>query len=155
MYLKNKFGLDDQNITLLDISASTVNQLKEREETSAFNLVLKDTIDYLSSTRENYDLIVMRHVLEHMDKDYISKLIPILDQRLQNGGRIVIELPNFLNMPYGMWTCFGDFSHMTVFTPETLNEAFLWHFNSRFSMKTVPVKIRYPRIKFSVKNILS
>jgi len=71
------------NIHLLDISSSTIELLKKQTETQSFQIHLKDSIEFLSEKKvDKYDLIVMRHVLEHMDKEYISKLIPLLVENL-------------------------------------------------------------------------
>lgn len=154
IFLNEKYQIPNSQFTLLDLSDSTVKKLQETRETSGFNVTLNDSIDFLRNSQQRYDLIVMRHVLEHMDKAYIAELLPLLDARLNDGWRIVIELPNFLNIPYGIWTCFGDFSHMTIFTPETLTEAFLWNFRSDFEIKTYPVNIKFPPVR-NLKWIIS
>lgn len=138
IYLQRKFWISSSNITLLDLSASTVDLLKSQVETKDFNIVLSDVIEYLSPIQDDsLDVIIMRHVLEHMDREYIWRLVPQLTRVLKKGGLILVEVPNFGNIPLGMWTSFGDFSHVTYFTHETVVEAFIWNSDSTLEIRTM------------------
>jgi predicted TPR repeat methyltransferase len=86
---------------LLDGSSSTIALLKKQDETKEFQIHLNDIVSFLGdSPKDTFDLIVARHVLEHMDKNYLEKLIPLLERNLTENGSILIEVPNVGNFPY-------------------------------------------------------
>jgi len=152
LYVKEKQELININIHLLDISSSTIELLKKQTETQSFQIHLKDSIEFLSEKKvDKYDLIVMRHVLEHMDKEYISKLIPLLVENLSETWSILIEVPNIGNFPYGFYYSFFDFTHVTYFTFESLAEAFLLNTNSELKIETY--NLHFP-LEFTGKSII-
>lgn len=136
IFLKNHYKLSSKNFTLLDASDSTVALLKNQASTREFNIELTDSIDYLEKRKQKYSIIVLRHVLEHMTKDYISNLVPLLEDVLADNWIIIVEVPNAGNIPYWLYSAIGDFSHMTLFTYESLVEAFQWHTKTGISVKT-------------------
>jgi 2-polyprenyl-3-methyl-5-hydroxy-6-metoxy-1,4-benzoquinol methylase len=138
-YVADKFSIPDSSITLVDLSSSMIEKLKFQEETRAFNLVLDDSIQYLGKTDKKYDCIVLRHVLEHMERDYISRLVPILEKRLSQNWHILVEVPNVGNIPYWFYQAYWDFSHVTQFTYESLVEAFRWNLQGEFDIRTFNV----------------
>jgi len=156
-YLYKKFNLSENNIYLLDISITVIEKLKSQNETKNFNIILSDSIEYLKKTNKKFDLIIMRHVLEHMKKDYINKLIPYLINSLSDNWKILIEVPNLWNYPLGIYMFFWDYSHETWFTEKSIKECFLR--NSTKEIEILTTNIFYP-IEFTfnplrlLKNIL-
>lgn len=98
-FLESYYKLDPKNLSTVDISKSVVDSLNTNAITKRYNNSLSDNIEYLSRQTEKYDLIVIRHVLEHMEKPYLAKLIPLLMESLNKGGKILIEVPNVINFP--------------------------------------------------------
>ena len=137
LFIQKEKNIPSANFTLLDFSQSTVEILRAQEETKDYQIVFSDVISYLRNVPdESYDFIVMRHVMEHMERSYITELVPFLEKKLTKGGKMLVEVPNFGNIPFGMYACFGDFSHLTVFTYESLVEAFWWNFTGEFEVAT-------------------
>lgn len=134
-FLKKQFQLKNENISTLDISESVVNNLKNNNLTKDFNNNLSDTIEFLSKNEEKFDLIVLRHVIEHMKKDYIIKLVPVIIKSLKNWWKILIETPNLVNMPLWISLYFWDFSHFTWFTEKSLKECFIWNTDEDIDIK--------------------
>ena len=126
-FLQTTYHLSDHNISTIDISKSVFDWLNEISLTKKFNNNYWDSIEFLSNHDIKYDLIIMKHVLEHMDKQYISNLIPLLVQSLRTWWQILVEIPNIMNYPFGYYMFFGDFSHYTAFNDKSLEEAFLRH----------------------------
>ncbi len=83
MYILKKKNLSFSNFELVDISESVVNNLQKNPMTKNFTVHLVDSIQRIKDKKETYDLIVMKHVLEHMEKKYINELIPLLVQSLK------------------------------------------------------------------------
>ena len=127
-YVQGTFHIPMEHMDLIDLSASIVSSLQAREETKKFNVYLADSIDFLTHKEDKYyDLIIMRHVMEHMPREYISQLVPLMLSKLRSWWKILVEVPNFGNFPFGMYNCFWDFTHVTYFTYESLIEAFLFN----------------------------
>jgi len=127
LFFKNTFHLSDKNISTTDISKSVFDWLSKNPITKNFNNNYWDTIELLKKSQVKYDLIIMKHVLEHMTKEYISELIPLLVDSLNVWWQILVEVPNIMNYPFGYYMYWGDFSHYTAFNDKSLREVFLWH----------------------------
>lgn len=134
-FIETYYRLNAKNLSTLDISKSVIESLSKNLITKRYNNNLSDTIDYLEKDTQKYDLIIMRHVLEHMEKSYIIELIPLLTNSLTSTWKILIEVPNLVNIPLGISLYFGDFSHYTGFTEKSLKEAFLWHSDNKINIK--------------------
>lgn len=67
-----------------------------------------------------YDLVIMSHVLEHIEK---HKIIPTLrlvrDVFLKEGGRLLVMVPNAQSNTGSYWA-YEDFTHHTLFTAGSL-----------------------------------
>ena len=135
-YIKDKFNIPDYNIHLLDSSSSVGELLKSQKETLKFNIYIYDSIEFFLQTDIKFDFIILCHVMEHMSKEYINQLVPILLNHLDAKWKILVEVPNFCNFPYWIKDCFGDYTHVTQFTQDSLAEAFLFNTNIPLKIKT-------------------
>ena len=111
-------GRNGYNNTLgVDVSLDSVNSAK----TLGINNILKlDIFAFIKSQDKNYDVILLIDVLEHFNKDDINLLLEKCKSRLSPGGRIIIHTPNAQGL-LGHRIFYGDLSHKTFFTPETLS----------------------------------
>lgn len=134
-FLEKYYTLDPSNLSTLDISKSVVDSLDTNTITKRYNNHLSDVVEFLEKTNESYDLIVMKHVMEHMEKPYIEKLVPLLMNALNKNGKILVEVPNIINIPLGLVIYFADFSHATPFTDKSMREAFLWNYEGELDIK--------------------
>ncbi|MCK9272044.1 class I SAM-dependent methyltransferase [Candidatus Gracilibacteria bacterium] len=158
VFIKNKFGIKNQNLTLLDLSSSVINLLNNQEETKLFNNILSDSIEYIENIENKFDVIIMKHVFEHLEKKYINKLIPVLIKSLKKGGTILIEVPNLGNIPNGVYMYNCDYSHYTGFTDKSIGEAFYWNSDGNISVETFNLfkKIYFNKNLFSIiKDIIA
>ncbi len=74
---------------------------------------------YASSHKEEYDFIIMSHVLEHLPKDKTIDVLTAISKMLTDKGSLVLMVPNGQspNHSYWMWE---DFTHHTLFTAGSL-----------------------------------
>ena len=103
------------NILGVDISEEQVNLARM---TGVENIVCQNLHDYLSEA-EPHDFISMLDILEHFDKQEVVDILSAVHNALVDNGKILIRVPNaagFLSQDI----CFGDFTHQTVFTQESL-----------------------------------
>jgi len=81
---------------------------------------IKDILGYCKRTKEKYDLIIMSHILEHIEKnETIQNLTAIRKNLLTEKGKICIIVPNAQSNTGSYWF-FEDFTHKTLFTSGSL-----------------------------------
>lgn len=73
--------------------------------------------DYLASaTPGSLGLVSAFNFFEHLTKNEILELLPLIHRALKPGGRLIAVTPNGLS-PFSGATRYWDFSHETGFTP--------------------------------------
>jgi hypothetical protein len=60
-------------------------------------------------------------VLEHLTRDELLRLAPLLYGALRPGGRLLIQTANGAGLLPGQ-VIYGDLTHMTILTPQTLGQ---------------------------------
>ncbi|HTW96314.1 MAG TPA: class I SAM-dependent methyltransferase [Candidatus Methylomirabilis sp.] len=76
--------------------------------------------DFLNRNQEQYDLVIMTHVLEHLAKEeVISVLTKIYHSLLGENGQLFLTVPN-AQASTGCYAMFGDFTHQTIYTSDSL-----------------------------------
>ncbi len=114
--LHNSCGYE--NISAVDISPEVVeacNQLLPGSTTLALN-----TASFLQEYPEQFDLIIMLHVLEHVPREELMLLLHAVRGALRPGGRLVVEVPNTLHPVTGAYNHYHDFTHVIGFTDQSL-----------------------------------
>jgi 2-polyprenyl-3-methyl-5-hydroxy-6-metoxy-1,4-benzoquinol methylase len=110
-----------KQIEAIDIDADMVAALQSR----GFENVrcVEDASADLQSRGGQYDCVIARHVLEHLDPASGLELLLATFESLAPGGRVIIEVPNmanFITAPYARW---ADYTHRNGFTHESLTAA--------------------------------
>ena len=89
------------------------------------DVVQGDFLEYLKTTKELFDLILARHVLEHFTKEEIFEIIDLMRAHLKPQGKLIVEVPNASSPIYGSYTRYGDFTHEVSFTLESIEEVLM------------------------------
>ena len=105
------------NVKGIDLNKKNIEHCKKMR----LGVVQEDIFDYLKNSKENFDIIVLNDVIEHIEKDKILKLFNIAREMLNKGGKVLIKTPN-CNSPYGLAGFFSDFTHQTAFTEKSLGQ---------------------------------
>ena len=135
-------------------SCTGIDYLKPNDNLNDINFVSGDYADFIKSTSEKFDCILLFQVLEHTSA--VGKLIELFDRILKPEGVIIISLPNnnsvllkddseeALNFPphhMGWWTPDSILKTMTYFGFKrifTKNEPLQkYHFNKYLYLKTL------------------
>lgn len=84
-----------------------------------FVVVFEEAEAYVTSIsgKRTFDLIVMHDVLEHLPLEKACSMFKAFHAALAPGGRILIRVPN-LSSPWGARLFYGDFDHVTAFSPD-------------------------------------
>ncbi|OHB72293.1 MAG: hypothetical protein A2W23_07095 [Planctomycetes bacterium RBG_16_43_13] len=83
--------------------------------------IQKDVFAFLGESIGKYRLIVARHILEHMKKDEVIQFLDLIYNALEDGGKVIIEVPNALHFFAG-YSRYIDFTHEVLFTQDSLKE---------------------------------
>lgn len=106
---KNLFGID---LSPVDVEAA-----KKREKDAVIECV--DASSYLQSKPEHFDIIILKAVLEHVDKNSTLELLGAIRASLKPSGILIIDVPN-MDWIFASHERYMDFTHETGFTKESL-----------------------------------
>jgi 2-polyprenyl-3-methyl-5-hydroxy-6-metoxy-1,4-benzoquinol methylase len=80
-----------------------------------------DVFDFLAQRQGEFQAILAVDVLEHLTRDELVRLAPLLYAALQPRGRLIVQTANGAGLFPGQ-VIYGDLTHMTIFTPESLGQ---------------------------------
>lgn len=83
-------------------------------------LLTKDVLQIAKQLRK-YNFIFLMQVLEHLPIDKYHTILKLLYSHLENGGFLVIVVPN-ANNPLGLTERYGDLQHTGSFTEQSLKD---------------------------------
>ena len=93
-------------------------ELARAQQLGMGNLICGNVFDYLPGQKERFEVISALNFFEHLRKDEILKVLPLIHQALKPGGRLLAVTPNGVS-PFGGASRYWDFSHETGFTPSS------------------------------------
>ncbi len=79
-----------------------------------------DTAAFLHERPQEYDLVLMFHVLEHVPRDAVMPLLEALRASLKTNGKLIVEVPNIAHPVMGAYNRYHDFTHTIGFTDQSL-----------------------------------
>ncbi len=141
-----KFLLEDKNSKILELGCGKGFFLKYLKEKGYFNIkgvekstsqissalpdikeliIPDDMFNYLQNCSEEFNLIMLFHVLEHLFKEEVLELLELIYERLTEKGMLIIEVPNAGSPLFGSNNRFAEFTHEVGFTPSSLREVIL------------------------------
>lgn len=83
---------------------------------------VKDSAEYLRARPDQYDLITMHHIIEHLDAPDGVELLRAAYSALRPEGRVIVQTPN-MNATSANFTRHIELTHVTGFTDWSLDEA--------------------------------
>lgn len=83
-----------------------------------------ETIEYLNSTPDQYDVIFCMDIIEHFTKDELVVLLDLVKSRMNDQARIIIRTPN-MDTPFNSIYAFGDFTHENHLNAQSANQLML------------------------------
>ena len=84
-----------------------------------FRVAEADLRDFFRESSESFDLITAFDVIEHLERDELLDLLPIIYSHLTPGGRFIIQTPN-ASSPWAASSRYGDLTHEWIFTPRSI-----------------------------------
>lgn len=86
--------------------------------------LVDDIFSFLQSYRKQYDLVVMNDVIEHFNKEEITRLLPLIFESLKRNGRLIIKTPNMGSL-FAASSRYIDFTHEVGFSELSLTQVLL------------------------------
>lgn len=101
----------------IDISAEQILLARDR----GCNAVVADGSQYLADHQDHFDAILALDFVEHFHKEELVELSRAMFRALKPGGRLILQTPNGQGLLSGQ-VVFGDLTHLTIFTPNSLQQ---------------------------------
>jgi SAM-dependent methyltransferase len=136
-YLRVVLG-HDKTVSILDFGCgfgqniSAIKRLGYKNvcgydiEPAALDFCKKNSIDVIDGRlvsvdhlNDQYDIILLTHVLEHIPKNEIVHTLEILRRAVKGNGFVFISVPNAQSNT-GCYWMYEDFTHQTLFTAGSL-----------------------------------
>ena len=105
----------------IDISPSTI---KHCQELNIPCELVESTEDWLNSNFNNYSVITLLDVLEHIKKENIISFLKSVNIALTQDGIVIIQVPN-LQAPDGQLHRYNDFTHEVGFIENSLRQVLM------------------------------
>ena len=106
---KNLFGVD---LSPLDVE-------KAKQIVPAAEISYADAFAYLGENVGKFDVIILKAVLEHIQKDKVIPLLAGIKSSLKPAGMVIIDVPN-MDWLFAQHERYMDFTHEVGFTRESL-----------------------------------
>lgn len=106
-----------ENISGIDISEEAV---KYCVENNLDVVQISDIASFADRNQNQYDYLIMSHVLEHLPKEAVIETLEIIRTKLvANNGKLCIMVPNAQSNT-GCYWAYEDFTHYTLYTTGSL-----------------------------------
>lgn len=103
------------NLTGVDISPEQVALARQVIP----NIIQSDVLAFLESHPNHFDIITGLDIIEHLEKAAVVRFFDACHLALKPQGRLILETVN-ADTPMGLPILYGDFTHESCFTPQTL-----------------------------------
>jgi len=103
------------NLTGVDISPEQVARARQVIP----DVIQTDLLTFLEAHPDHFHIIVGLDIIEHLEKAAVVRFLDACHSALRPNGRLILETVN-ADTPLGLPILYGDFTHESCFTPQTL-----------------------------------
>jgi len=103
------------NVKGIDISAEQIEIAVSR----GLDAEVADVFEFLPGQEAAFKAIFAVDVIEHFTKEEIISLLRLIHRSLKDSGKLILQTPNGQGL-FPLQVIFGDITHMTIFTPDSL-----------------------------------
>lgn len=107
-----------QNACGIDVSPE---QIDKGKALGIDNLVCEDLFSYLNKSKEAFDYIIARDVVEHFTRDAVFQLLDAVYSNLSLNGQFLVQVPNGEGIYYTS-IYWGDYTHEMAYTESSLRQ---------------------------------
>ena len=114
-----------------------------------------DVFDFLQASQHAYDLVVAIDFVEHFTRQELIQLLYGVKEILNKGGHLIFRTPNGQGIFAGQ-IIYGDLTHMTILTPQSLRQILRFTGFEIVSIKEsiFPTKGLKRKIRYMLWNLL-
>lgn len=106
-----------ENIIGIDIDAGQIDGCKKN---NVPGILVEDSDEYLEQHKNEYDVIILFDVLEHIPTDNTIDFLKRIHSSLKSNGILFCKVPNANNIVASRWR-YIDWTHKTSFTEYSLD----------------------------------
>jgi len=81
-------------------------------------IIKADILKYLNTTKEKFDAVYARHMLEHFPPESVLLIMKNAYRVLRPGGIFIIVIPNLNNLAIATKEFWREFEHVRPYSPE-------------------------------------
>ena len=114
-----------------------------------------DVFDFFQASHHAYDLVLAIDFVEHFTQQELIQLLYSIKEILDEGGHLILKTPNGQGIFAGQ-IIYGDLTHMTILTPQSLRQILRFIGFEIVSMKEsiFPTKGLKRKIRYMLWNLL-
>lgn len=123
---------------LFGVDLSPLDVEKAQQIVPSAEISYADAFDYLDANVEKFDVIILKAVLEHIQKDQVIPLLDAIKSGLKPAGMVIVDVPN-MDWLFAQHERYMDFTHEVGFTRESLAQVMRQVFSSVHIERGKPV----------------
>lgn len=133
-YFISRHWKTEKNLFFIDASETVCNHIQSIFPESS--VYCWDILYILQNNLLNmvFDVIVLRHVFEHFDKNYAVEFMQKIWDHLSVGWQLLIEIPNWWNIINWVSTFAHDFTHMALYNTNSFHQMVQMYFPYKNSL---------------------
>ena len=101
---------------------ASVEQVNLAHEFGVEEVECQEITSFLTGKENQFDVVFLMDILEHLGTGESVDLLDQVGRALKNGGLVIIHVPNAEGV-FGMRVRYGDLTHETCFTPQSIRQA--------------------------------
>lgn len=117
LYFCEKCGY--KNCIGIDTSRENIDFIKRR---GTLQVYLSSITDFLKDKEEQFDVIVLNDVIEHLTKEEIFDVLPAVMKAMKKGGVFLVKTPNMANPFVSTAGRYIDITHEVGFTETSMRQ---------------------------------
>jgi SAM-dependent methyltransferase len=138
-----------KKIVGIDFNQILIEEAKKNNSNYNIEYIVSDIFDYLKKIKKNFDILILSHVLEHLDNPY-----DFLNKIKNKFKKIYIEIPdndsdqiNHMRHQLKIDICYNDVDHISEFTRDTFEDLI-----KKNKLKIIKKNYKYGVMKYWVMN---
>ena len=108
------------NVLGIDTDAARVEYAVKRN----LNVIVAHAFDFLSSTEDHFDAIVLEQEINHLTRQEFLDFLKLTRKRLVKGGRVILNATNYANPITAPDHLAHNLNHFSGWTGHSLRQAF-------------------------------
>ncbi len=125
------------NLTGVDLSCGDLEIAKKIIPTA--NLIQTDIFTFLEESEQYFDVIILKALIEHIEKNRIMELLEKIYKRLAPEGVVLIDVYN-ADWWFAQHERYMDFTHEVGFTRESLRQVMIFFYKD---VSVIPVSTSF------------